>query len=352
MKLFRKFPAFIALANLLAISGVAQWPKYSVPGIPRHPDGTPNLEAPAPRSVDGKPDLSGTWESLANSFARDVTDDQNPDILVPAARPVYREHLLTLGKEAPPAACLPPGLASLNFFPPTFLRIVQAPNLTAILYGGDTDYLRIIYTDGRKLPENADPAWLGYSVGHWEKDTFVVESSGFNDRAWIDFNGHPQSESLRVTERFQRHDFGHMELEMIFDDPKVFARPFSIKGEKVLRPDYAIPEGVCENNRDTGHLAGGNGFQMGPEQLARYAGVYEFAPGRQVSLTVSDIFLIFQERPGGVRRTLVPQSEKNFVFRDNGDELVFEDSSGAVTAFTENRASGNRKATRASPGDK
>jgi hypothetical protein len=238
----------------------------------------------------------------------------------------------------------------LNFFQASFLRIIQTPNRTAVLYGGERDILRVIYTDGRKLPDDPLPSWLGYSVGHWEGDTLVVNTSGFNDRSWLDFNGHPQTESLRITERFRRRDFGHMELEMVLDDPKVFARPFSIKGEKLLTPDYAPPEAVCENNKDPDHLIGGSGFQINPAALANYEGLYEFAPGRQVSLTTSDIFIIFQERPGGLRRTLVPQSEKEFVFRDNGDNIVFEmDSSGSATQFTERRAAGDRTAVRRGP---
>jgi hypothetical protein len=264
---------------------------------------------------------------------------------------VYRERLLSLGKDVPASRCLPPSLVSLNFFQSSFLRFIQTPGLTAILYGGERDLLRLIYTDGRKLPDDPLPAWLGYSVGHWERDTLVVNTTGFNDRSWLDFNGHPQTESLRITERFRRRDFGHMELEMVFDDPKVFAWTFSIKGEKILTPDYAILEGVCENNKDPDHLTGGNGFQMSAEQLAKYAGVYEFAPGRQVSLTVSDIFLTFQERPSGVTRTLVPQLGTAFVFRDNGDDIVFErDSAGAVTQFTEHRAAGDRTSVRRSNG--
>ena len=339
--------ASVAFACLLALPCAAQWPRYVPQGTPVRSDGKPNLEAPAPRSADGKPDLSGTWQSVANGLARDVAEDLNPEDVLPWARSVYRERLLTLGKDVPASRCLPPSLVSLNFFPGSYIRIVQTPAVTAILYGGERDFLRMVYTDGRKLPDDSLPAWLGYSVGHWEGDTLVASTSGFNDRSWLDFNGRPQTESLRVTERFQRRDFGHMQLEMTLEDPKVFARAFSIKGEKSLTPDYAPPEAVCENNRDPAHLTGGNGFRMSPEQLAEYEGLYEFAPGRQVSLTTADIFMTFQERPNGLKRTLVPQSEREFIFRDNGDDIVFEkNSSGAVTQFTERRAVGDRTAVR------
>jgi hypothetical protein len=125
--------------------------------------------------------------------------------------------------------------------------------VTAILYEVDNMF-RQVYTDGRKLPVDPQPAWLGYSVGKWEGDTLVVDSSGFNDRSWLDAYGHPHSEALRIQERFHRRDFGHMDLQLTIDDPKMYTRPFAIKVTEVLLPDTDILEYVCENETDRAHL--------------------------------------------------------------------------------------------------
>jgi len=181
-----------AFAGLLAMPAAGQWPNYPTPGIPRLPDGKPNLAAPAPRTAEGKPDLSGMWQVDGSDpgagFARDVAQDLKPEDITSWARSVYQERLLNLGKDSPPARCLPSGLPALNFFRPVFTRIVQAPGLIVIMYRGETnDLLRTIFTDGRKLPEDPDPTWLGYSIGRWEGDTLMVTTAGFNDRAWLDF---------------------------------------------------------------------------------------------------------------------------------------------------------------------
>ena len=115
---------------------------------------------------------------------------------------------------------------------------------------------RQVYTDGRKLPVDPQPAWLGYSVGKWEGDTLVVDSAGFNDRSWLDAYGHPHSEDLRIQERFHRRDFGHIDLQLTIDDGKMYIRPFTIRVTEVLVPDSDILEYVCENETDRSHLPG------------------------------------------------------------------------------------------------
>jgi hypothetical protein len=134
------------------------------------------------------------------------------------------------------------------------IKIVQAPRLTVVLYEAGNSH-RQIYTDGRALPKEFDlPAWLGYSVGHWEGATFVVETAGFNDKAPLDAMGHPHSEALRVVERYRRRDFGHMDIEMTFDDPQMYTRPFTIKVPHELLADSDIFESFCENEKDSVHL--------------------------------------------------------------------------------------------------
>jgi hypothetical protein len=124
-----------------------------------------------------------------------------------------------------------------------------------VLYEIDNMH-RQIFADGRALPKEVNlPAYLGYSVGHWERDTFVVETSGFSDKTVLDIMGHFHSDALRVTERFRRRDFGHMEIEMTFDDPRTYTRPFTIKVPFELLADQDIFEMNCnENEKDRPHL--------------------------------------------------------------------------------------------------
>jgi hypothetical protein len=135
------------------------------------------------------------------------------------------------------------------------IKIVQSPRLTMILYEVDNLH-RQIFTDGRGLPQEFNlPAFLGYSVGHWERDVFVVETAGFNDRTVLDLMGHPHSEALRITERFRRGDLGHMDVEMTFDDPQMYTKPFTIRVPHELLADADIFEMFCnENERDGVHL--------------------------------------------------------------------------------------------------
>ena len=273
---------FILLA-FLSTGAHAQWLNYPTPGTPRTHDGQPNLAAPAPRAPDGKPDLSGVWmheittvadvrrlfgnrfeDSIkANSIGMEIGTQHkyNFDILVdfkpeesplrPEAREIMRRREanrdpsnVCMGVRGIPAA----GLLSEP------VKIVQAPRLTMILYEVGNLH-RQIFTDGRTLPKEFDfPAFLGYSAGRWEGDTFVVETAGFNDQTTLDGMGHPHSDALRITERFRRRDFGHLDWEMTFDDPKMYTKPFTIKVPHDLLADADIFEMFCENEKDRVHL--------------------------------------------------------------------------------------------------
>jgi hypothetical protein len=344
--------ALAALAGLLGTPILGQWPNYPTPGIPRLPDGTPNLTAPAPRAADGKPDLSGMWQvdgsGGVSGLASNLSQDLKPDDVQPWAQSLYQERLLNLGKDSPMARCLPRGLPALNSFPGVFTRIVQAPGLIVILYLADpADTFRTIFMDGRKLPEAPDPTWLGYSIGRWDGDTLVVDTAGFNDRGWLDFSGHPQTESLRITERYRRRDFGHMDYEMTLDDPKVFTRPIPLRMDKVLAPDVATSETICENEQDVKHLVGGNGFRLTPEDLSKYTGTYEFAPGRETTVSTVEGFLLLQDGPNRPKRVVIPQSETRFVFRNEGGEVEFvKDTKGAITDLIVHGDSNDQKAVR------
>jgi hypothetical protein len=157
------------------------------------------------------------------------------------------------GSNLTSSRCLPLGIP-FNSMLSEPVKILQSPRLIAILYEADDKY-RQIYTDGRTLPkEFAEPAWNGYSVGKWERDTLVVETAGFNDKSALDYIGHPHSEALRVVERYHRRDFGHLDVEMTFDDPTMYTKPFSIKVTWDLWPDSDIFEFVCnENEKDRAH---------------------------------------------------------------------------------------------------
>jgi len=267
---------------LLAMVGTAwstnaQWATYRDPTIPRTRDGKPNLSAAAPRMA-GKPDLSGIWEVESApvsevqqfllpgginglgedipskyffNFFADVPLGQEP--FQPAAAAMFQKMAQSAGK--PPTLCPPPTLPLENFIPIPY-KIVQTPKLTLLLYEGDTVF-RQIFTDGRKLPPDPQPSWLGYSVGKWEGDVFVVETVGFNDKGPLDAIGHPHSESLRLTERFRRRDFGHLEVQVTVDDPMTYTKPVTIRSGHRLIPDTELIETFCsEGERDLVHFPG------------------------------------------------------------------------------------------------
>ena len=351
-----------AAALLLSVPLAAQWLTYKTPGIPRTPDGKPNLSAPALRTADGKPDLSGIWRGPRNSvYLQNIAADLKPGEIQPWAQEVYQQHVFNLGADSPRAHCLPD--------PPPYYhlagmaRIVQTPALTVIINEGisNSGVTRTIFTDGRGLPEYMDPTWLGYSVGRWEGETLVVTTAGFNDKTWLDFSGHPHSEALRTTERFHRRDFGHMDFEMTLDDPKTFTRPFTLKADKTLVADTELLETICNNEAIAPHLVGGNGLRLGPEALAKYAGTYEIAPGRDAVVSVDGESLVLKLGATGDVQVLAPQSETIFVARGNGTQVLTGDqvefvkgSTGAVTGLTLHARRGEQKGVRkdATPGNR
>ena len=253
----------------------AQWLNYPDARIPRTKDGKPNLSAPAPR-LNGKPDVSGLWQAErrpASEYNRIIagftdiqpdTHDITPNVInvfwgmKPEEEPLRPEaaalvkYRLQHPLEYPHTQCLPGGipLALLVF---TF-KMIQTPQ-EIVQLSETADPPRQIHTDGRPLPKDPDPTWMGYSVGHWEGDTLVVDTAGLNDRAWLDAFGHPRSESMHITERYRRRDFGHMDLEITFNDPKYYTRPFTLNLALRLMPDSDMFEYVCnENERDRTHL--------------------------------------------------------------------------------------------------
>ena len=210
------------------------WLNYPARGTPRTRDGKPNLTAPAPRASDGKPDLSGVWQTelvnpsdsvLGESFPFAVPGDDprtfskyfwniladfKPEEapMLPEAAELFRKNRATA--ITPGTNCLPLSMPAADLLAYSPFKIIQTRGVTMVLYEIDNTH-RQIYTDGRKLPVDPNPTWMGYSVGRWTGDTFVVDSAGFNDRGRLDGFGHPRSEALHLQERFHRRDFGHMD---------------------------------------------------------------------------------------------------------------------------------------------
>jgi hypothetical protein len=278
----RLFVLFTLLSTGASTGVHAQWLNYPTPGTPRSRDGKPNLAAPSPRAANGKPDLSGVWLHQPTSLAEmkrlfgglidaavkvsvpgmevDTVSKYGINILLdfkPEEAPMRPAAADVLGR-APGAdatnGCLPLGIP-LSGLVSEPNKIVQSARMIVILYESDGTH-RQIYTDGRGLPrEVAQPSWLGYSVGRWEGDTLVVETAGFNDQTRLDIIGHPHSEALRIVERYRRRDFGHLDVEMTFDDAQMYTRPFTIKFTQDLLADSDIFEYVCnENEKDHTHI--------------------------------------------------------------------------------------------------
>ena len=226
------------------------------------------------------------------------------------------------------------------------MKIVQTPSLVVVLYEYETIY-RQIFTDGRALPEDPNPTWMGYSIGHWEGDTLVVSTAGFNDRTTLDLAGYPHTEALRVTERFHRRDVGHIDLQVTLDDPKAYTRSWTLPIELDLRPDGDLNEYVCENERDAPHLVGKSGeeIHVQAEVLAQYVGTYEsarFPAGVVVSLEGSRLMLD-PERAGKI--PLVAHSENSFTMEGTSVEFV-KDAKGAVTGMLQHWTEGDRYSAR------
>jgi hypothetical protein len=248
----------ITICVLLAwgVPGWAQWEKVRTPGVPRLPDGKADLSAPPPKAPDGKPDLSGIWVT-SPGYTGNIAKDLKPGEVSfrPWAEALYKHRMETESREDPQARCVLSGVPRENVVPYPF-KILNTNGMIVILYEALHSY-RQIFMDGRPLPKDPNPAWMGYSVGHWDEDTLVVESSGFVDNNWIDNSGHPGTEALRLTERFHRRDFGHIDLMMTVDDSKAYTKPWTVHLVFNLQPDSELIEYVCdENEKDVGHLVG------------------------------------------------------------------------------------------------
>jgi hypothetical protein len=284
MKTFFNAFAYIVILAWATPSLFAQWPTYRDARVPRNADGTPNLTAPAPRTPDGKPDLSGIWQNNRGGGGQRGGGGANaapapppqPSDGPPAAQfgnvgagfkeglpfqpwaaELVKKRMADNSKDNPDAHCLPMGFMQFHTHPEP-RKIIQTPGVTVIIYEANHG-LRQIFTDGRPLPgKDAEPWWYGYSVGRWEGDTLVVETTGFLDREplWLDVRGSPLTEAAKVTERFRRPNFGNLEIEVTVDDPKAYTKPFTVKVNQRIMVDTELIEFICEE-RDATHYVGG-----------------------------------------------------------------------------------------------
>jgi len=239
----------IAAVVALAAPAAAQW-KNLPPA--------PNLKAPAPRASDGKPDLSGVWQADGQTYFFDLADGLKADdvVMLPWARALQQQREKADHGDDPLAKCLPHGVPRINtngLFP---FKIIQTPKLVVILYE-QLNLFRQVFLDGRQIAADVNPQWLGYSVGHWDGDTLVVETKGFNDKTWLDTRkGHPATEALRVVERFRRPTMGDLEIVATIDDPKAYAKPWtSTVQHNRLQTTTALLEFICaENEKERAHM--------------------------------------------------------------------------------------------------
>ena len=246
----------VSLLLFVCAASPAQWLQIPSRNTPRAKDGKPDVTAAAPRKADGKPDLTGIWGTESPKYLANIAADFKPGELPiqPWAETLTRERMTGIhAAEESNANCLPQGVPRIDATPNPF-KIVQEPDLVVILYEAFGQF-RQVYLDGRALPKDANPTWLGYSVGHWDLDTLVVETTGFNGKTWLDQAGHPTTDALRVTERFHRRDFGHLDIQVTIDDPKTYTKAWTVTEPMQLLPDTDLIEFVCnENEKDLKHL--------------------------------------------------------------------------------------------------
>jgi hypothetical protein len=279
--------ALAAIVAALSPMLSAQWPLHPVPGVPKGPDGKPNLTAPAPRTPEGKPDFSGIW--LRYDDPEPNAQPNRPPLVKggdagagfkeglpfqPWAAELQKKRASEIGLNDPDGLCLPQGVLQYHIDPQPF-KIIQTPR--EILYISESNYgFRTIYTDGRSLPPLGEvtPYWHGYSIGRWEGDTLVVESNNFhgvdpnNVRAvglpdsflgvgWLDHRGSPYTEAMKLTERFRRVNFGMMDIELTVDDPKAYTKPFTVRtAHRIVADGSEIIEFICHENQTFLKLTG------------------------------------------------------------------------------------------------
>lgn len=329
-----------------AAPAAAQWLSLPTPGIPRTADGKPDLAAPAPRSLDGHPDLGGLWR--LRGVAGDVFDK---DKAQEWARALIDEREQAFFDDEPAKQCLPRG--------PNYLvvgeqlrRIVQSPSMIVFLNEDFT--FRQIFMDGRALESDPQPVWMGYSVGRWDGDALVVESNGYNDKTWVHNEGLPHTERLRITERYRRSDFGHVQIDVTYDDPGAFNAPLHATVRLELAGDDGLLEIVCnEASEGRSHWVGtssdaqATAVEVPLEILSTYVGTYRGPWGNTlvtVEVTLEDGELLLRRDIGRnnaeAKERLVAQSDTTFACSCGSGYIFTRDGDGKAPRIQEVHVSG------------
>jgi hypothetical protein len=270
--------------SLFAVLILVQWLHYPTAGVPKTRDGKPNLAAPAPRGADRKPDLTGMWFNLGNegSCPPDIKGESGECIekglgigdvslglprqagniadglagglpYTPWAASLVKERAATAGTQDPHSKCLPPNFPR-SYALPHIQKFIQTPGLVVILDEFNASY-RQIFTDGRSLPVDPNPSWNGYSSGHWEGDTLVVDTKGFRDGLWLDNAGNPLTDAAQITERFRRVNFGQLEIDLTVNDPKAYTKPWTVTLRQTITLNTDLLDYNClENEKDVKHF--------------------------------------------------------------------------------------------------
>ena len=275
--------AIFILVAILSATVHAQWPKFAGPATPKTADGKVDLTAPTPRTADGKPDLSGVWETIqgrrgggpapvaaagtgelppSGSLFGNIGDQvQGGAPYQPWAAELVKKRMGDNSKDNPDAHCLPLGIMQ-NTTHPFPKKIIQTPAEVILIYEGSATTVREVYLDGRTPDPEADPWYQGYSIGRWEGDTLVVETTNFIDddhwSTWLDVRGSPLTRNGKILERFRRPNFGSLVIEVTIDDPKAYTKPFSATINNRLLPDTQLIEFVCID-KSAQHYVGGDG---------------------------------------------------------------------------------------------
>ena len=261
-----------AVLALLARPTSAQWARYPTRNVPKDAKGQPDMNAPAPRTADGKPDLSGLWRGGAGGAGRgrgaaaDAPPPSGPPVagfanvgqnikeglpFTPYGAELLKTRVAGNSKDNPEAHCLPMGIIQLHTQGAP-RKFIQTPLELVILYEASSER-REIFTDGRPLPSDDPQPWFnGYSVGRWDGDTLVVETVQFRDGGWLDINGSPLTDAGKVTERFRRPTFGRMEIDVTIEDNKAYTKPFTVRVNQSLMLDEELLEFVCLENQRFG----------------------------------------------------------------------------------------------------
>ena len=331
---------------LSAVPAGAQWLTLRTPGLPRTPDGKVNLSAPAPRTAEGKPDLTGYWTPAGGQgdLSGLETLRVDPADIKPWARDVMRERGQDFFKSRPEFQCRPSGPEAESLEGEQ--RILQTPGMIAVLNPNLT--YRQIFLDGRSLEKDPQPMWMGYSVGRWDGDTLVVESNGFNDRTWLNNVGLPHTTKLRMTERYRRPDLGHLKVDVTYVDPDTFNKPLQFSLDMRLVTDTEMLEEVCESKMEfwTGNISDlqKSAVKVSEDVMRKYVGYYEGywrdnLRKVTVSLEKGALHVTGLLLPESV--PLIPASDTIFTSEEGVSYKFVMDASGKVVQVEEIHRGGN-----------